>query len=66
MHLDLDGLAILRKQLYEERAVANKAARDAAVRAEQSWRKKKGPMAVYWKAVSVYAKHIGRALKGSR
>ena len=27
--LDLDGLAILRKQLYEERAVANKAARDA-------------------------------------
>ena len=36
-------------------------ARDAADRAEKSWRKSKGPMAAYWKAVSVYAKHT-RAL----
>lgn len=35
---------------------------DASVRAEQSWRKSKGPMAAYWKAVSVYAKHIARAV----
>lgn len=38
-------------------------ATDAAARAEQSWRKSKGPMAAYWKAVSVYAKHIKHALK---
>lgn len=33
----------------------------ARTRAEESWRKNKGPMAAYWKAVSVYAKHA-RAL----
>jgi hypothetical protein len=31
---------------------------DAAGRAQVSWRQNKGPMAAYWKAVSVYAKHI--------
>jgi hypothetical protein len=31
--------------------------RDAAERAEKAWKKSKGPMAAYWKAVSVYAKH---------
>lgn len=35
---------------------------DAATRAEASWRSHKGPMAAYWKAVAVYAKHIRRAL----
>ena len=30
---------------------------DASVRAEKAWAKSKGPMAAYWKAVSVYAKH---------
>ncbi len=34
--------------------------RDAAVRAEKCWRKSKGPMAAYWKAVSVYAKHAAK------
>ena len=33
---------------------------DAGDRAEKSWQKKKGPMAAYWKAVSVYAKHAKR------
>jgi len=36
---------------------------DAAGKAEICWRKKKGPMAAYWKAVSVYAKHTGRAIR---
>jgi hypothetical protein len=36
---------------------------DAAGKAEESWRRKKGPMAAYWKAVSVYAKHTGRVLR---
>ena len=35
---------------------------DARIRADESWRKHKAPMAAYWKAVSVYAKHIRRAL----
>lgn len=33
-------------------------AKDAAHRAEKSWRQNKGPMAAYWKATSVYAKHF--------
>lgn len=36
-------------------------ARDASDRAEACWRKHKAPMAVYWKAVAVYARHIARA-----
>lgn len=36
---------------------------DAVLRANESWRKHKGPMAAYWKACSVYAGHIARALK---
>lgn len=38
-------------------ALLSELAKDAAERAEKSWRKSKGPMAAYWKAVSVYAKH---------
>jgi hypothetical protein len=45
------------------RAVLMDISADAARRAEQSWRKHKGPMAAYWKAVSVYAKHTARALR---
>lgn len=37
--------------------------RDAAERAAKSWRTHKAPMAVYWKAVSVYAGHLARVLK---
>ena len=37
--------------------------RDARCLAEQSWRRNKGPMAAYWKAVSVYANHTARALR---
>jgi hypothetical protein len=28
--------------------------------AEHSWRKRKGPMAAYWRAVAVYARHTRR------
>lgn len=35
---------------------------DATGRANESWRKHKGPMAAYWKACAVYARHIARAL----
>lgn len=36
---------------------------DAATRAEKSWRTHKAPMAAYWKAVSVYAGHLARAIR---
>lgn len=49
----LDALADLLNEIHTE----------AAQRAEQSWRSRKGPMAVYWRAVSVYAGHIRRAIR---
>lgn len=36
---------------------------DSRDRAEECWRKHKGPMAAYWKAVSVYAGHISKAAR---
>ena len=35
---------------------------DAAARAEAAWKARKAPMACYWRAVSVYAGHIARAV----
>lgn len=39
--------------------------RDARRRAEYSWRSSKAPMAVYWKAIAVYARYIAALLKES-
>lgn len=36
---------------------------DARERADKAWRTHKAPMAVYWKAVSVYAGHLARAVR---
>lgn len=41
-------------------------ARDADARAERAWKKRKGPMAAYWRATSTYAKHIARAIAPRR
>lgn len=30
--------------------------------ADKSWRKRKGPMAAYWRAVATYARHTAHAL----
>lgn len=38
-------------------------AADSRARAELSWRKHKAPMAAYWKAVAVYAKHTSRLFR---
>lgn len=35
---------------------------DARARAQESWRRHKAPMALYWKAVAVYANHIARVI----
>lgn len=36
---------------------------DARERAEQSWRRRKAPMAAYWMAVGVYAGHLRRIVR---
>ena len=36
---------------------------EARDKAEACWRRNKGPMAAYWKAVAVYAKQTARAIR---
>ena len=36
---------------------------DAQERADKCWKTHKAPMAAYWKAVGVYARHIARAVR---
>lgn len=36
---------------------------DARARAQESWRKNKGPMAAYWKATGAYAHHFRRLVR---
>ena len=38
-------------------------AEDSAARADHAWRRHKAPMAAYWKAVAVYARHTARAIR---
>lgn len=45
------------------RALFKQISADARVRAEKCWRTHKAPMAVYWKAVAVYANHASRLVK---
>jgi hypothetical protein len=54
--LDPTCQAALRAVLMDIRAEAN-------VKAEDAWRRRKGPMAAYWRATSTYAGHIARAIR---
>lgn len=57
------GLQTLPREAREAlRAVLNEIADDAAERAQTCWKRHKAPMAAYWKAVSVYARHTARAI----
>lgn len=47
-------------------AVLEDLAADASLRAEDAWSRRKAPMAAYWKACSVYARHLARVLRGPR
>lgn len=59
MALPRDQREVIEALMREIRAEANDLA-------EESWRKRKGPMAAYWRAVSTYARHVAHALsKGS-
>lgn len=65
--LGLPSAAQLRELPPEARAVLASVLMDiraeARVKADESWRKSKGPMAAYWKAVATYAGHIARAAR---
>jgi hypothetical protein len=55
-HLPEDSREALRDILFDLR-------KDAQEKAEKCWLKHKGPMAVYYRAISVYAGHIARLLR---
>ena len=38
----------------------------ANIEAENSWKKRKGPMAAYWRAVSTYARHMAHMLEKTK
>ncbi|WP_025139666.1 hypothetical protein [Achromobacter sp. DH1f] len=45
------------------RAVLVDLRRQANDLAEEAWRRRKGPMAAYWRAVATYARHLAHALR---
>ncbi len=53
--LPADMRAPLEAVLRELRAQAD-------IEAENAWRRRKGPMAAYWRAVATYARHTAHAL----
>jgi hypothetical protein len=50
----------------EIEALLRDLAHDARIRAEQSWRTRKAPMAAYWHVIAVYSRHIARAVRPGR
>lgn len=38
--------------------------RQANDEAEMAWKRRKGPMACYWRAVSTYARHVAHVMRG--
>ena len=65
---DLPSARALRELPAEQRNMMARLLMDIAVeanaKAEASWKKRKGPMAAYWRAVCTYAKHAARAIRG--
>ena len=65
--LTLPAMAQLQALPADQRAalamLLEQVAVDAHAKAETSWRKRKGPMAAYWRAVGVYARHTSRAVR---
>ena len=51
-----------RKERQAIEAVMRALRRQADEEAERAWRRRKGPMAAYWRAVSTYARHLAHAL----
>lgn len=38
----------------------------ANTEAEKAWKRRKGPMAAYWRAVATYARHVAHACRKGR
>jgi hypothetical protein len=51
-----------REQRAPLQALLRELRAQADAEAEKSWRKRKGPMAAYWRAVATYARHTAHAL----
>lgn len=47
-------------------AVFRELREQANVEAEKAWRRRKGPMAAYWRAVATYARHLAHALRNPK
>lgn len=64
--LALPAMAQLRQLPLAQRAplaaLLEELSTQAHTAAERSWRQRKGPMAAYWRAVGVYARHTARGL----
>jgi hypothetical protein len=60
-------LALPAEQRAPIEALLRELRADADREAENAWRRRKGPMAAYWRAVATYARHTAHMLrKGSR
>lgn len=57
-----DLLAMPAEQRAPLEALMRDLRSDADREAESAWRRRKGPMAAYWRAVSTYARHVAHAL----
>lgn len=56
-------MALPREQREPLEALLRELRADADREAENAWKRRKGPMAAYWRAVSTYARHVAHALR---
>ena len=54
-------MALPEEQRKPLEAVLRELRAQADAEAEKSWRKRKGPMAAYWRAVATYTRHTAHA-----
>jgi len=55
-------LKLPKEQREPLEAVLRELRDQANIEAENAWRRRKGPMAAYWRGVSTYARHLAHAL----
>ena len=58
-------LALGERECTAIRLLMNDLRQQANDEAETSWRRRKGPMACYWRSVATYARHVAHALRKS-
>lgn len=56
-------LALPKSDRERIEAVMRDLREQANTEAENAWKRRKGPMAAYWRAVSTYARHVAHALR---